>query len=182
VFNGFQSLLQLDWSRALTRERKRAVPDVRPHYRNGHHVRGHWRRGPGGALGLGGGAVALAVVAVVAALSMASWLSPPPARPNPAKPTPTPATPKLQAPQTDRSHYIVQVASESRRDQAVAHATGLQARGFPNASVLRSDRYQPLRPGWWVTYVGPYAPTRAGKAQATATQRRLPDSLVRLIR
>jgi hypothetical protein len=53
----------------------------------------------------------------------------------------------LQAPETDRSHYIVQVASEPRRDQAVAHATRLRARGFPNASVLRSDRYQPLRRG-----------------------------------
>jgi hypothetical protein len=59
------------------------VPYVRPHYRNGHHVRGHWRRGPGGALGLGGGAVALAVVAVVAALSMASWLSPAASPPQP---------------------------------------------------------------------------------------------------
>ena len=124
----------------------------------------------------------LAVVAVVAALSMASWLSPPPARPEPTKPTPSPKAPRLQAPRTDRTHYIVQVASELRRDQAVAHATRLQARGFPNAGVLRSDRYQPLHPGWWVTFVGPYAPTRAGKAQATATHRRLPDSLVRLIR
>jgi SPOR domain len=156
------------------------VPYVRPHIRAGQYVCGHWRRSPGAGLGLAGG---VALLAVLAALLVPLLPSPPPTRPSPARPAPAPAprSPALQAPRTDRSHYIVQVASEQRRDQATAHTTRLRSRGFRNAGMLRSDDYRPLRPGWWVTYVGPYPATSAGKARATATQRRLPSSLVRLI-
>jgi hypothetical protein len=154
------------------------VPYVRPHIRAGRYVRGYWRRSPSTGLGLAGGMLVLAVLAV---LLIPLLSSPPSTRPSPSRPAPAPRSPALQAPRTDRSHYIVQVASELRRDQATAKAVRLRSRGFRNAGVLRSDHYRPLRAGWWVTYIGPYAPTPAGNAQATATGRRLPDSLVRLI-
>jgi hypothetical protein len=155
------------------------VPYVRPHFRAGHYVRGHWRRRSGSGLALSGGALALVVLAAL----FIPQLLPGPARtrPDPERPAPAPKPPAVQAPRTDRSHYIVQVASERRRDRAAAGAARLQARGFRNAGVLRSDDYRPLRPGWWVIYLGPYSPTRDGKTQATATQRRFPDSMVRLI-
>jgi hypothetical protein len=103
------------------------------------------------------------------------------ARLGPEGPAPAPKPPAVQAHRTDRSHYIVQVASEPRREKAATNAASLQGRGFRNAGVLRSDHYRPLRPGWWVTYIGPYAPTPAGRAEATAIQRRLPDCLIRRI-
>jgi hypothetical protein len=151
---------------------------VRPHIRGSSYVRGYWRRSPGGGLGLFGGVL---VLAVLAGLFIALQPGSAPTQPGPSRPAPAPRSPALQAPKTDRSQYIVQVASEQHRGQAAARTARLHARGFRNSGVLSSDHYRPLRPGWWVTYVGPYAPTPTGKAQANATQRRLPDSLVRLI-
>ena len=61
----------------------------------------------------------------------------------------------------------------TRRAQAAQAAAGLRARGYGKAGVLRSDHYQGLRPGYWVTYIGPYPPTERGRVQARSVQRQL---------
>jgi hypothetical protein len=48
--------------------------------------------------------------------------------------------------------------------------------------VLRSGAYEGLRPGYWVTYIGPFEATADGRRQAKRVQHQLPGTLVRLIR
>jgi hypothetical protein len=149
------------------------VPYVRGHFRAGSWVGPYWRRPPGGRAGVIG---ALAFVAmIVATLAGAGG-----ALPNPAAP-PSTRPPVLILPERMERQYIVQVASMTHHDQATQAARGLRARGYRKAGVLRSDHYQELRPGYWVTYVGPYPPTERGRAQARTVQRRLGSVLVRLV-
>ena len=83
------------------------MPKVRGHFRNGTWVRSHYRRRPGNA-GLGGMALAVAVLAVVVVGTLGA-----------AGGSPTPSTTTLPpeprthrpAPAPGRPHYIVQVAS-----------------------------------------------------------------------
>jgi hypothetical protein len=119
---------------------------------------------------------ALAFVAiVVAGLAGAGGALPKPAAP------PSTQSPVLIPPEHMERQYIVQVASMTQHDQATKAALGLRARGYRNAGVLRSDHYRGLRPGYWVTYVGPYPPTERGRAQARTVQRRLGSALVRRV-
>ena len=78
--------------------------------------------------------------------------------------------------------YIVQVASAAQRAQAESAAKELERHGWPNAGVLRSGAYQGLRPGYWVTYIGPFQATSRGRHQAERVRQQLPGTLVRLIR
>lgn len=48
--------------------------------------------------------------------------------------------------------------------------------------ALRSGAYDGLRPGYWVTYIGPFEATADGRRQAERVQHQLPGTLVRLIR
>jgi hypothetical protein len=84
------------------------------------------------------------------------------------RPAPTPAPPIV----------IVQVASYTSRTIAVASARGLLRHGL-DAHVLDSDRYRPLKRGYFVVYVGPYEATAAGRASARRSQQKVPGALVR---
>jgi len=149
------------------------VPYVRGHFRAGGWVRPHWRRPPGGGAGVVGALLLMAIV--VATLAGAGGALP--GRPAP----PSTKPPVLIPPETSERQYIVQVASMTRRGQAAQAAVALRVRGYGKADVLRSDHYQGLRPGYWVTYVGPYPPTERGRAQARTVQRQLGSALVRLV-
>jgi hypothetical protein len=48
--------------------------------------------------------------------------------------------------------------------------------------VLRSGAYHGLRPGYWVTYLGPFQATSRGLNQAERVQQQLSGTLIRLIR
>jgi hypothetical protein len=149
------------------------MPYVRGHIRAGGWVRPHWRRPPGGGPGVAG--TLLLVAIVVAILAGAGGALP--SRPSP----PSTRPPVRNSPEPRQPQYIVQVASMTRRAQAAQAAAALRARGYGKAGVLRSDHYQGLRPGYWVTYIGPYPPTEPGRAQARNVQQRLGSALVRLV-
>src|SRR5690606_35699961 len=63
--------------------------------------------------------------------------------------------------------WIVVVTSESDEADATAVAGEVAGDGHP-AGVLRSDEYQSLNPGFWVSYAGPY-PDAGAAADAAAT-------------
>lgn len=151
------------------------MPKVRGHFRNGTWVRSHYRRRPGNA-GLGGMALAVAVLAVVGTLGAAGG------SPTPSTTTLPPEPPHRTARTPGRSHYIVQVASAVLRSQAESAAMELVRHGWRNPGVLRSGAYEGLRPGYWVAYVGPFEATSRGRREAERVQQQLPGSLVRLIR
>lgn len=69
-------------------------------------------------------------------------------------------------PGLDTPTFVAIVVSEA--DEATARAIGdqLTERGFDN-SILRSDDYGSLQPGFWVAYVGPFA-NAAGAEGAVA--------------
>jgi hypothetical protein len=149
------------------------VPYVRGHLRAGRWVRPYWRRPPGGGAGIAGALLLVAIV--VATLAGAGGALP-------RRPPPSSTRPPVQSsPEPSARQYIVQVASMTRRAQAAQAAAALQARGYGKAGVLHSDHYRGLRPGYWVTYVGPYPLTERGRAQARSVQRRLGTALVRLV-
>jgi hypothetical protein len=150
------------------------MPRVRGHFRNGTWVRSHYRRPPRNA-GLGGMALAVAVLALVGTLGAGGG---PPAPSTTTQPTrPPPKT----APSPGHRHYIVQVASAVQRYQAESAAQQLVQQGWRNAGVLRSGAYDGLRPGYWVAYIGPFEATAHGRRQAEWVQQQLPGTLVRLI-
>jgi hypothetical protein len=151
------------------------MPKVRGHFRNGTWVRSHYRRRPGNA-GLGGMALAVAILAAVGTLGAAGG------SPTPSTTTLPPEPPPRTAPAPGRPHYIVQVASAVQRSQAESAATELVGHGWRNAGVLRSGAYEGLRSGYWVAYVGPFEATSRGRREAERVQRQLPGTLVRLIR
>src|SRR5215208_3483759 len=122
------------------------MPRVRGHFRNGSWVRSHYRRPPRSA-GLGGMALAVAVLAVVGTLGAGGG---PPA---PSTTTQPPGPPARTVPLPGHRHYIVQVASAVQRAQAESVAQRLVRQGWRNARVLRSGAYEGLRPGYWVTYI-----------------------------
>lgn len=63
--------------------------------------------------------------------------------------------------------WIVVITSE--RDQARATTVAAEVAGDGHATgVLRSDEYQSLNPGFWVSYAGPY-PDAGAAADAAAT-------------
>ena len=77
--------------------------------------------------------------------------------------------------------FVVIVTSEG--DEATARAQGdeLTERGY-DASVLRSDEYGSLEPGFWVSYVGPFpdvASAEAADAQLAADE--YPAAYVRCV-
>jgi hypothetical protein len=151
------------------------MPFVRGHFRQGGWVRPHFRRSPSRTVGLGGVTLALIGLAVVGLLGHAGGI--------PMPPQTVPSTPPpIIAPVTPPRQYIVQVASAVRREEAKEVAAGLKARGVWNAAVLRSDRYQGLRPGYWVTYIGPFEATRQGQLRAERTRQQHAGALVRLVR
>jgi hypothetical protein len=151
------------------------MPRVRGHFRNGTWVRSHYRRRPGNA-GLGGMALAVAVLAVAGTWGAAGG------SPTPSTTTLPPEPPRRIAPAPGRPHYIVQVASAAQRSQAESAAMELVRHGWRNAGVLRSGAYDGLRPGYWVAYVGPFEATSPGRQEAERVQQQLPGTLVRLIR
>jgi hypothetical protein len=149
------------------------VPYVRGHIRAGRWVRPHWRRPPGGGAGIVGALLLVAIV--VGTLAGAGGALPR------QQPPPSTRPPVQVSPESRGRQYIVQVASMTRRAQAAQAAAALQAGGYGKAGVLRSDHYLGLRPGYWVTYIGPYPLTERGRAQARTVQRRLGSGLVRLV-
>ena len=150
---------------------------VRGHFRNGTWVRSYHRRRPGNA-GLGGMALAVAVLAVVVVGTLGAAGGPP----TPSTTTLPTEPPRRTAPAPGRPHHIVQVASAVQRSQAESAATELVRHGWRNAGVLRSGAYDGLRPGYWVAYVGPFEATSPGRQKAERVQQQLPGTLVRLIR
>lgn len=151
------------------------MPKVRGHFRNGTWVRSHYRRPPGGA-GLGGMALAVAVLAVVGTLGAVGG---PPA----SSTTTLPTEPSARtAPAPGRPRYIVQVASAIQRSRAESVARELVRHRWRNAGVLRSGAYEGLRPGYWVAYVGSFDATPRGRREAERVQQQLRGTLVRLIR
>ena len=152
------------------------MPRVRGHFRNGGWVRSHYRRPPRNAAGLGGMALAVVVLAVIGTLGAGGGA------PTPSTTTQSTEQPSRSAPSPRRHRYIVQVASAAQRAQAESAAKELERHGWPNAGVLRSGAYQGLRPGYWVTYIGPFQATSRGRHQAERVRQQLPGTLVRLIR
>jgi hypothetical protein len=151
------------------------MPRVRGHFRNGTWVRSHYRRPPSNA-GLGGMALVVAVLAVVGTLGAGGG------PPTPSTTTQPTERPPRTAPSPGHRHYIVQVASAGQRSKAESAAQELVRHGWGNAGVLRSGAYEGLRPGYWVTYLGPFEATAHGQRQAERVQQQLPGTLVRLIR
>jgi hypothetical protein len=151
------------------------MPRVRGHFRNGTWVRSHYRRPPRNA-GLGGMALVVAVLAVVGTLGAGGGPPTPSTTTQPTEPPPR------TAPSPGHRRYIVQVASTVQRAQAESAAQELVRHSWRNAGVLRSGAYEGLRPGYWVTYIGPFEATSRGRRQAERVQQELPDTLVRLIR
>lgn len=75
--------------------------------------------------------------------------------------------------------YIAQLGSFEFRDNAERQLAALQADGVV-ASILRSDDYAEMRPGYWVTYEGFY--DSAGEAETAAARGRaagVSDAFVR---
>jgi hypothetical protein len=149
---------------------------VRSHFRNGTWVRGYLRRSPRRA-GLGGMVLAVMVLGVLGSLGFAGGLPT-----TPSTTTPPAQVPRTIAPERGQTYYIVQVASAVQRAQAETVRAELVRHGHRNAGVLRSDAYRGLRPGYWVTYVGPFKATTRGRTKAEQVQRELPGSLLRVIR
>jgi hypothetical protein len=151
------------------------MPRVRGHFRNGSWVRSHYRRPPRNA-GLGGMALAVAVLAVIGTLGGSGGPPTPSTTTLPTEPSPR------TAPLPGRRHYIVQVASAVQRTQAESVAKGLVRHGWHNVGVLRSSAYEGLRPGYWVAYIGPFQASSGGRRQAEGVRQQLPGTRVRLIR
>jgi hypothetical protein len=151
------------------------MPKVRGHFRNGTWVRSHYRRRPGNA-GLGGLALAVIVLGVVGTLGSGGGTPIPSTTTLPTEP------PHRTAPAPGHPHYIVQVASAVQRSRADSAVRELVRHGWRNATVLRSDAYDGLRPGYWVAYVGTFEATSRGRKEAERVRQQLPGSLVRLIR
>ena len=86
----------------------------------------------------------------------------------------------LPTPTSDDPFVIVQVASVPSREEAQAQAGKLTQSG-QNAQVLRSDQYAPLNKGWYVVYIGPFADTAKGRAQAGVVTQQIKGSLVRVL-
>lgn len=76
---------------------------------------------------------------------------------------------------------IVQVSSHPGRGAAEAARQRLLKHHFP-ARVLHSDDFQPLNPGYYVVYVGPYPTTAQGHTQARRAQAKLPGAIIRDVR
>jgi hypothetical protein len=151
------------------------MPFVRGHFRKGSWVRPHFRRAPGRGVSLGGVTLALVGLAMVGLLGRAGGMPMPPNVTRPSqRPVIVPASPPKQ--------YIVQVASAVQQGEAKRVARALRAHETRNVSLLRSDEYEGLRQGYWVTFIGPFEGTREGRIQAERVQKRHPGSLVRLIR
>jgi hypothetical protein len=64
----------------------------------------------------------------------------------------------------DTPAYVIVVTSAIDEGSAQASRDELADQGFDNVGVLDSDDYASLNPGYYVTYVGPYATS----AEATA--------------
>jgi hypothetical protein len=159
---------------------------VSGHFREGRWVRPHFRNTPGAARlpslraprrrrgGTGLGLLGITAVALgIAALGATSTPT------TPAVPTPSSPSTTAPAPRPRSGQYIVQFASTVHPQQAQHVAAQLRAKGWTNVGVLRSDRYPPLRPGYWVTYIGPYPATHGGEAKARDALQRLPGALLR---
>jgi hypothetical protein len=121
-------------------------------------------------------ALAVAILAVVGTLGAGGGPPTPSTTTQPTEPPPK------TAPSLGHQHYIVQVASAVQRAQAESVAKELVGHGWRSAGVLRSTAYDGLRPGYWVTYIGPFEATARGRRQAERVQQQLPGTLVRLIR
>jgi hypothetical protein len=140
---------------------------VRPHQRRTGPVRGHWRRSSGQRASAAGVLLALAAAVVVVFFAGQGHTLERSISDN--------------APKSTRIHgYVVQVASDREQVSAQATRRKMESAGRP-ALVIRSDHYAELRPGWFVTVVGPFPPTPTGRAQAEATSRHLTGSIVRLL-
>jgi len=116
--------------------------------------------------------LAVIFVSVMARLSMRDVGS----APSEARPSPRATAFKA----TVITILIVQVSSHPSRPKAQAAARQLIDHGYP-AQILKSDDYQPLNPGFFVVYLGPYPGTAAGHAAAKHLQARLPGALIREI-
>jgi hypothetical protein len=151
---------------------------VSPYNRaDGTHVRGHYRNSPGSSLarsseGMVAGAIGLLVLAMIGY----GLLDGSSRQGSVSASAPIAATSSNTA--LGSSARIVQVSSHPDRAGADAAAQGLRQRGW-NAGVLRSDRYSPLRPGFYVVYIGPYLRTALGQSQAEKVSAKVPGSKVR---
>lgn len=134
--------------------------------------------GQGAGAGEGAAGVAVVVLALVAVAYGLSqgWSSAPTAQPQAQEPARVTSPPPLGA-----SARIVQVSSYRNRAYARDAARAMAARGL-RARVLQSADYEPLRPGYYVVYVGPYPATAAGRVEAERVKAALPGSLVRDVR
>jgi hypothetical protein len=86
----------------------------------------------------------------------------------------------LPTPSPEESFVVVQVASFPTRDEGQDEVRELRRSGL-DADVLRSDRYAPMKKGWYVVYVGPFPATAEGRDQAHALTERIDGSLVRTL-
>jgi hypothetical protein len=101
-------------------------------------------------------------------------------------PQPLPHTIVVGTPQPGRAPtigYIVLLASIPTTDgQASANDFAARARagGVTNVSVLDSSSRKPLRPGYYVVYVGPFStPSQAMTEQAHMRSRGYADAYIR---
>jgi SPOR domain len=116
---------------------------------------------------------AVVFVAVVAHTSMDN-VGAPASKAQP--PVPTPSTTST----TSTTIVIVQVSSHPTRAKAEAAAQELADQAF-EPQILKSDDYEPLNPGFFVVYVGPFPPTEVGREAAKQVQEQLPGALIREI-
>jgi hypothetical protein len=178
----YDTLRSLEAHLELARRFQAAALPLSGHFRNGRWVRPHFRNTPGTSRLLPRQLLVGVVVALaLACLGSAPWClaSPRSASPvlthhrvrrrrrrahPPASPCPSPA----------RANISSSSQAPARPQQAQQVAAQLSAQGWTNVGVLRSDRYPPLHPGYWVTYLGPCPATKAGQAKARNAQQRLP--------
>ena len=137
---------------------------VRGHWRQGHWVHSHVRRSPR-ETSAGLGFLLLLVVAFALA-----------GEPGDGRATPRPVVAKETA--SFDSANVVQIASDSSWAAAEARMRALASAGHP-AGVLVSDDYRELRPGWFVTFLGPYPSNDAGKRSASEAAAAHADSIPR---
>lgn len=149
------------------------MPFVRGHFRKGSWVRPHFRRPQSRTTGLGGVTLALVALAVVGLFGRAGGMLMLPPRVTP------PSQPPVIMPASPPRQFIVQVVSAAQQEEAKQVARALRAHGARNVGELRSDQYEGLRQGYWVTFIGPFEGTRAGRIQAERVQKDHSGSLVR---
>src|SRR4051812_39505754 len=114
---------------------------VRGYWRQGRYVRSYTRRPPA-KVGAAGALLLVALIAIVVLAGRGHMAS------VGGIPGSTPRTTPIHG-------YVVQVASDRDRASADALRRKIESAGR-RASVIRSDGYARLRPGWYVTVVGPF--------------------------